>query len=95
MIGWKNTKGSGLLRCPLIAGYPAQTHSGLLDFSLEVGGSAIGHIDLELHFFTLGGERMPGHHLVLAGRHILDLEAAIVLHDCKVRARHWEEESPA
>src|SRR5690349_24634204 len=35
---------------------------------------------------------MPGHNLMLAGWHILDLERAIVLHDREVRARDREEE---
>ena len=48
--------------------------TGLLDFSLELGGSAVGHIDIKLNLLGLTGEWMPGHHLVLTGRHILDLE---------------------
>src|SRR6267378_978297 len=93
MLAAPNTKGSGLLRCPLIAGYPAHTTISLLDFGLEVGSSTISHFDLKLHFLALGGERMPGHHLVLAGRYILDLERAIVLHNRKVRTRHREKEA--
>src|SRR6267143_5957608 len=93
MLAAPNTKGSGLLRCPLIAGYPAHTTTSLLDFGLEVGSSTIGHFDLKLHFLALGGERMPGHHLVLAGRYILDLEGTIVLRNRKVRTRHREKEA--
>src|SRR4029079_9237390 len=36
---------------------------------------------------------MPSHHLVLTGRHVLDLEGTIVLHDRKVRARDREKET--
>ena len=88
------TKGSASYPAePFIAGYPAQTHSRLLDLSLEIGCSAICHIDLKLHFLTLGGKGMPGHDLMLAGRHILDLKGAIILHNRKVRARHREKEA--
>lgn len=88
-----NTKGStGFPAEPFVQLALLKQNVCLLDLGLQVGGSAVRHIDLEFDLLALGGKRMPGHHFVLAGRHVLDLERTIFLHHGEVRIRHREEE---
>src|SRR5689334_4645863 len=85
----QNTKGSGFYPLPFD---DTDSEPGLLDFSLEIRGSAVGHIDLKFDLLCLAGERMPGHDFVLAGRHILDFERTIILRHRVMRVGHREEE---
>src|SRR5215210_2486431 len=66
--------------------------SALLELGLQSSGSTLWNIDVELHLLALADERVPGHHFVLTGRHILDLERPVFLHHGKVRAGDREKE---
>ena len=53
---------------------PLKLDTCLLDLGLQAGGSAVRHINVEFDLLALAREWMPGHHFVLARRHVLDLE---------------------
>src|SRR3569832_2254479 len=78
-----------MVRCPSTS---LPSYCRLLEFGLQVGGCTVRHFDFKLLLLALADERMPSHDFVLAGRHVLDLERPVILHDGEVRARDRKEE---
>src|SRR5215216_1610053 len=87
----KKTKGQRISPLPFRTELPASAGGPLLEIRLQVGRSALGNVHFKLHLLALPHERMPGYHLMLTGRHILNLEGTIFLYDREMRARDRKE----
>ena|SRR5688500_11278972 len=59
---------------------------GLLEFGLQIGRSTVRNFNFEFGLLALADKRMPGNNLVLARRHVLDLEGPVFFYHGKVRA---------